>query len=505
MNNNIVELPTHFRTHEYVEPWVEPILFAQTLSLPVVSAALLPEPLATFAKALSVATETDESMSVMVVFGVISTCFARQVVISPKVGWQEPINLYTLIALPPANHKSLVIRQCCAPLFEWEQQERIQMEVAVKRRQADIETEKRIVQQMRFQASKCTDLNEQRRLISEIADREANLPKPLYLPKLFANDCTPESLLANVAEQAGRFAIISDEGGVFDTLGGLYNDGMANIDIVLKGIDGGQIRLLRKTGSCDIEPYLTFVLCVQPQVLQNLATKNVFKGRGLLERFLYVIPHSRLGFRSHEAPGIEDAIKQAYNIHIHGLLEQGKRLAAHSQPYLLGLSEEAKRLWQDFQKTTEKQLQPNGELSICIGWGGKISGFALRIAGLLTMSHSQQLSQFISAEIMHNALQIANALKQHAIAAFSLMGVDTASHDAHALLQLIQHKALTRFTRTEINRLVKQRTLGRADRLNRALTELIERQILRVFRDYRTQKPTDVFTVNPAVIKVPGL
>ena len=56
-------------------------------------------------------------------------------------------------------------------------------------------------------------------------------------PTLFINNVNPESLAHLVHEQQGRLAIFSDEGGILETLAGLYHHGMANVDILLKGIE----------------------------------------------------------------------------------------------------------------------------------------------------------------------------------------------------------------------------------------------------------------------------
>jgi hypothetical protein len=50
------------------------------------------------AKAL--ATETPESFNVIMVLGVVSACVAKRFSVSPKPGWLEPINIYTLMGLP---------------------------------------------------------------------------------------------------------------------------------------------------------------------------------------------------------------------------------------------------------------------------------------------------------------------------------------------------------------------------------------------------------------------
>jgi replicative DNA helicase len=84
---------------------VQPIPFDE-IETPDIPASLLPDVFGEFAKALAQATETPEALSVMTVLGVLSTCLAKRFCVSPKEGWQEPVNIYTLIALPPANHKS---------------------------------------------------------------------------------------------------------------------------------------------------------------------------------------------------------------------------------------------------------------------------------------------------------------------------------------------------------------------------------------------------------------
>ena len=87
-----------------------------------------------------------------------------------------------------------------------------------------------------------------------------------------------------------------------ETLAGLYSHGSANIDILLKGIDGGEVRVHRKDRSAILNPYLTVVLTVQPVVMQNMAGKRAYLGKGVLERFLYVLPQSQLGYRTHNTP-----------------------------------------------------------------------------------------------------------------------------------------------------------------------------------------------------------
>ena len=58
-------------------------------------------------------------------------------------------------------------------------------------------------------------------------------------------------------------------------------------------------------------PRLSIGLSPQPDVLRGLAAKPGFRGRGLLGRFLYLLPPSPLGFRPRINPvpeGVRDAL-----------------------------------------------------------------------------------------------------------------------------------------------------------------------------------------------------
>lgn len=57
----------------------------------------------------------------------------------------------------------------------------------------------------------------------------------MVAPRLWTGDVTPERLQNMVAEQDERMAVISDEGGIFEVMAGLYNNGHANIDVLLQG------------------------------------------------------------------------------------------------------------------------------------------------------------------------------------------------------------------------------------------------------------------------------
>lgn len=492
ISQNSIDLPSL----AHPDAWDTPILFNEfeTTDIP---AQLLPSVFGKFAAELAHTTETPEALSVMTILGVISTAIAKRFVVSPKDGWLEPVNIYTLIALPPANHKSLVLQRCTKPLVEWEKEQSLRLEADIKRQHSERKTQEKIIEGLRIKAAKAKDPLEQQHLIHEITAKEASLIETAALPLLFTNDATPESLTHLAHEQGGRLGIFSDEGGILETLAGLYSNGIANIDILLKGIDGGEVRVQRKGRSFRLNPYLTIVLTVQPSVIQSMGDKHAYTGNGTLERFLYVLPKSKLGYRTHTTPPLSVAIETAYCTRTRELLDKFS-LAEAGSPYVLKLASAALADWRDFQSMIEEQLRPDGKFSSCQGWAGKICGFALRIAGLLHVAENNKQTLTITDTTMAHALQIATLLAEHATVAFGLMGIDQTSEDAKNVFQWIKSRNEPSFTQSEIVLGMRNKKLGKTERLLKAIQMLHERNIISApIRLATTRKPTTVYYVNP--------
>lgn len=490
-NNSFIILPSL----EEKDAWDAPILFDE-FETPDISSDLLPNILGGFAAALAHATETPEALSVMTILGVISTIVAKHIYVSPKEGWREPVNIYTLIALPPANNKSQVIKCCTKPLVEWEKEQAAQLDTTIKQRRSERKTQEKIIEGLRIKAAKTNDSIEQRDLIHEITQKESNLIDVPILPILFTNDATPESLTNLMHEQHGKLAIFSDEGGILETLAGLYSNGAANIDILLKGIDGGDVRVKRKDRSLMLNPFLTIVLAVQNAVIQNMGEKRAYLGNGSLDRFLYVIPKSKLGYRTHNTTPLSSNIQNAYHTKIKSLLDRFF-LSERTQPQILTLNTAAFSLWKEFQANIEKQLRPDGRFSICQGWAGKISGFSLRIAALLHIVAVDCQHIVITDITMKNALNIAELLTEHALAAFNLISVDQSLEDAKNVFQWINRRRIASFTQSEIVLAMRNKKMSKPERLQKAMLVLSERNIISAPVKLPTRKPTTLYYVNP--------
>jgi hypothetical protein len=57
----------------------------------------------------------------------------------------------------------------------------------------------------------------------------------------------------------------------------------------------------------------------QPRVIETIAANPDFKGRGLLARFLYAWPPSRVGRRKIAAEPVSEAAEQQYRDHLKAL------------------------------------------------------------------------------------------------------------------------------------------------------------------------------------------
>lgn len=63
---------------------------------------------------------------------------------------------------------------------------------------------------------------------------------------LIADDTTVEALISKMSENGEKMALVSSEGGIFNTLAGLYSGEMTNMAIILKAFSGDFVQVDRK-------------------------------------------------------------------------------------------------------------------------------------------------------------------------------------------------------------------------------------------------------------------
>lgn len=476
-----------------IEEWGEPILF-DDFPTPEITPDFLPSPLKEFAEELSNSTETPQGMSVMAIIAVLATALQGKFEVRRKEEDMhgESVNIYSMVTLPPANRKSAILKACVMPLVEWEKERRDFLEPEIKKQKSCYESDKKVIDIMRKRMAKMSSNKDHE--MQKIAEKEAALKEPEILPRLFVTDVTPESLAILIAEQNNRMAILSDEGGIVDTMAGLYSGGNANIDILLKGWDGGWVRQKRKERDLDIKPLLTINLTVQPVIIQNMGGKKSFSGKGLMERFLYCIPRSNLGYRSNDKPSVSTEVRNNYSDKIRELL----KIPNTGVLTFLYLDRGAYEEWRKFENSVEIDLRPDGRLSICQGWGGKICGYALRIAGLFHIAEFGGEITTINKSTMQRALGLCSLLTHHAVAAFNSMEIDPDIRDAKEILRWIRDNKFQSFIKADLTKRMQNRVNMNAARLDRLLNILSQRNV--IGNPIRERKKTMRYMVNPAVI-----
>ena len=473
--------------------WEDPILF-DNYEVPEIPCDLLPNSLSKFASELADYTETPAGLSVMTVISVLSIALQKKFIVKPreKDSYKETVNIYAISTLISGNRKSAVFNSCTKPISDWEDTQRDFLAPAIKEQKSRYESEKRLIESMRKKLDS-SDGNKEA-IIQEIICKEQELKKPDSLPSLFTNDITSESLISLMSEQNEKMAIISDEGGIVEVMSGLYSGGNANIDIFLKSWDGGKIRQKRKDRNIELKnPLLTMNLVVQPAVIQSMSSKKPLDGRGLLERFLYCTPKSKMGFRSNDKEPVSTESASKYDRKIKELLS----IKDVDSPNILTLTSESYQEWKRFQNNIEIDLREGGRLEVCRSWGGKICGYALRIAALFHVCEYGENSLKIEKATMEKSIKLCSLLTCHAIAAFSSIEINPDYRDSKEILNWIKDNDLDNFAKSDITKKMQNRVNFRSKRIDDLLSILTERNI--ISHPIREGKKTLRFKVNPAV------
>lgn len=416
------------------------------------------------------------------VLGAVATACARKLRVEVRPGYREPVNLYLLCPALPGERKSATQALAVGPLLDWEREQAQAMAGEIREAASRRKSEEAVINWLRSKLGKASP-EDRPGLMQEIASLELALTEVPRAPRLLADDLTPEAAAAIMAEQGERLGIISAEGGLFDTLAGRYSSGVPNLDLFLKAHSGDPVRVDRRHAPPVVmqSPALTLCLSPQPEVMAGLADKPGFRGRGLIARFAFVLPASRMGHRQVSPPPVPGHVLEGYRRAIISLLDLSWAVDEQGEPaaHVLKLSLEARRDWEDFSAAIESALKEGGELEAMRDWGGKLPGLAARLAGLIhAMEHLEAApGRPVSQPTMERALNLAGALVGHALAAFQQMGADPDLEAAKHALAWIRREHVERFTARDCHRGLRGR-YPRAAQVQAALAVLEERAFI---------------------------
>jgi replicative DNA helicase len=428
-------------TFDSAPPDSDPIPLTEPVPVPPFPVDAFPTVIANMIRDISEAMQTDPAMAGTCAISALSACAGGHVDIEIRPGWREPLNTFTAITAEPGERKSAVQLAMSLPLNTVEQDliEKIlpaHQEGVTRRQIAEKKADK-----ARTDAANCkrdfTDRMEAENAAIEAVKAAADIPVP-PIPRLIADDTTSEAAATLLAEQKGRIAIISAEGGIFDILAGRYAR-TVNLDVFLKGHAADPIRIDRKGRPPEHipRPTLTVGLMIQPAVLHAIGANKEFRGRGLLARFLYALPVSKLGHRKHRAIPVSGEVTNAYNGHIANLAEG----LWTTDRAILSLTPKAHEAILAVEEAVEPQLADDGELAALKDWGAKYVGAIARVAGLLHLAKlgSQDgLATEVDAETIRQAHRIGQYFKACAVNVFIEMGTDAITADAVYLWERIK-------------------------------------------------------------------
>jgi hypothetical protein len=463
---------------------------------------VLPGWVGNYVAAVAEATQSPADVAGGIALAALSTAAGGRIVVVPRPGWVEPVNIYTAIALPPGSRKSGVFKAMTAPLLD---AERTLCE-ASRAHRIEAETMQRVqaakAEKLTKTAENATGDPDAALAAAIAAQTDADEIRIPFAPQLVADDITPEAAASLLAEQGGRLAVLSAEGGVFAALSGRYS-GTPNLEVFLKGHGGDLLRVNRRGREAEqvANPALTLGITLQPGVFNDIAAMPGMRDRGVLARFLYALPENTVGHRKISPDPAPAELVAAYNQHLTALV---LRLNSLTEPIQLHLTDDAQQALIDFETWIEPMLDPVlGKLASITDWASKLTGAVLRLAGLLhTASHHGAAGLPITADTLSAAIRLGHYYLTHALDVFDLMGSDPDLEKAKRILEWITRSQARTFTRRDLLRAVRSKSFTTPADLDAPLELLADHGHIRLTTGStggQSGRPSVTYEVHPII------
>jgi hypothetical protein len=459
-----------------------PLPISAARVLPAFPVAALPGWVADQVAAVAEATQTPPDLAGCVALAALSTAAGGRAVVQVRRGWVEPVNLYTVVVMEPSARKSPVFTAMVRPIYALEralrEEAKESIEAARVRRHAAEAASERAQKTAAGLDNAADDADREAAIADavEAALSVAAIDIPVE-PKLVVDDITPEKVGSVLAEQGGRLAVLSDEGGIFAIIAGRYS-GSSNTNVFLKGYTGTQLRVDRTNRPSELveRPALTLGLTIQPAVIDDLGNTAMLRGSGFLARILYSLPESLVGHRKARPNPVPDHVADAYNARLHTIAHTLHGWA--DDPAQFVFSEQADDLMAELQDDLETKLNPHGGAWAHIGdWGGKAAGQTARLAGLLhaAIYPDNPWEHPITGDTFTAAWELIDYYGAHALHVFDQIGADTDLDTARRLLDWLTRTRPARFSKRDaFNAVRNTSTIQKVTDLDTALELLAD-------------------------------
>ena len=403
-------------------------LTATIAGLPPFPVDALPPVYAEMVDAVATMHQVSTAMTGPIALAVLAAACGGCVEAGIRPGWKEVAALHVLVTANPSDRKSPALREMMRPLVD--AQQHLVSEVMPRRIEAEAlrDVAKQAANKAKNEAAKVkadpgslpTEVETAQDHAVRLAEELTEMRVPV-IPRLLADDITPASLAVVMSENRGRIAVMSTEGGMFQTLMGKYTQGAADVDLWLKGYSGDAHRDDRVSrGSAVIDrAVLTAMLMTQPSLLADITSNPELRGRGVLARAMCALPTSMVGHRNHNAAPVPADVAASYHVETMALAQVLH--AADGDPVVVEFSPEARAVMVAYLGEVEPRLIDPEDLGGPMGfWGGKLVGTVGRIALHLHMGEHgpEGVHKQIEARHAHAAIRIGEFFAAHTRAAF---------------------------------------------------------------------------------------
>jgi replicative DNA helicase len=493
-----------------VQAWPDPMPLSARRAPATFPIDALPSWVADMAGAVAEFTQTPADLAGCIALAALSTAAGGRAEVEIRGSWHEPANLFTVVVLPPGSRKSAVFTALIRPLLAAEAVLIERTRPAIVEAELALRVAAKAADRAANAAAAAVDAGGRDRLLADataaaMAAETITVPS---LPCLVADDVTSEQAASLLAEQGGRLAVLSPEGGIFATLAGRYS-GAPNLEVFLKGHAGDMLRVDRRSRPAEHvdRPALTLGLAVQPEVLRDIAQMPGFRGKGLLARILFAVPENTVGRRRIGAEPIPATVADAYAERLTALVVG---LAGLDEPAVMPLSPEANDRMLTIERDTEPRLAPSGTWAHIVDWGSKYAGAVARIAGLLHLAEHLPHGPggVIEAGTFDRAATIGAYFAEHALTAFDDMGADPLVDDARHVLAWIERSQTERFTKRDLFTALSRGRFRKAADLDPVLNLLVAHGYLRSApapeRRGAGRAPSPGWLVHPEVLRPAG-
>lgn len=468
------------------QPWPE---LAEE-SMPLFPTQLLPGNLGQLAQDIAASLPVPVDYVACAMLGAASSALVGRVIVEPRYGHQERLQLYLCLGGESGTNKSGAMRLMMAPLEAWLSEHGKD----ILRRNAQRREEREYLQKQAHRKGITEVMQDTIRSKLDKLEDEPELPAVL-------TDTTPDALPQRMLRQGGCGIIYTDEGGFINVLAGATyarQGGAPNLDTVLKGFDGGRVHVDRV--GRDTIMLETANLCItvgmQPSIIRRMTENTELASRGFPQRVLYFLPDN-LGRVDllHLPPLPKEAMAKWASLLL--ALAQLHRDKEAVLKMTLGAQELLNRHRQDMWDRTCTDVA-------LFSWCRKAHGKTARLAGLLALLENPDTLMVEECHVRAAVAMMESYFIPHAEKAFG--GAPSISPDALAMVDTLRRKGSLPRDRLwhDVQRQKKYRGADGKERFSSVLNELQGKGYIRLTLPPDTggpgRKASHTVEVNPALL-----